>query len=584
MKKIILYICAVLISFSVSAKPVSSSDAHRVAVNFWNQHVKGDCPELIDMTAFFGLSEMYLFCTVDNNGFIIVADDDIATPILGYSTSNGILRDDMPENLTGWLNHYSNEISSARANGYNGDQKTDELWHKLLYSTSSPKTKSTKSVEPLIATQWDQTAPYNNKCPYDKNGNGQSVRSVTGCVATAMAQVLKFWNWPIKGYGSKTYTCTTLSPNATTNSISANFDTIYQWNMMPAGGTITPTSGWNAQQKSAVALLIFHCGVSVSMGYRYTSSSASSSDIPNALRQYFGYTYNISFKKKSAYTESTWKDMIVAEIDARRPVLYRGEGSDGTGGHSFVCDGYDAEGVFHFNWGWSGSGDGYYPLSSLTPTSTGTGAGLGDFTYDQGAVFGIMPGIQTNNSFSVNNTVVQGGTLTGTCGLRNSGMKVFSGYFGVAAYNDMGELVAMLAQTEQTSVNGNSNKTISINYPIDEYWELGTYTVKAVCSLDGIDWRPIETGYNGCATESSFTVIEPLSINTTSETKPFTFAGKKAIVISNAEGCNVSITDIMGRIVYRASCNASTTTIPVAKSGVYLVKIDGKPATKVYVK
>ena len=584
MKKGLLYICAVLIGFSVTAKPVSLNDARRVAINFWNQTAKTECPELIDMTAQFALSEMYLFCTADNNGFIIVAADDIATPILGYSTSNALQGEGLPENLAGWLQHYSDEIAAARANGYTGDAKTVELWVRYGSGAKVQGGKSRKSVQPLIATRWDQGTPYNLKCPYDKNGSNQSVRSVTGCMATAMSQVLKYWEWPIKGNGNKTYTCTTLSENAPTRTITANFDTLYLWDKMPAGGDVVPTSGWNAQQKNAVALLIFHCGVSVGMDYRYTQSSASSSDIPNALRQYFGYTYNISFNRKSAYNEATWKEMLVAEIDARRPVLYRGEGSDGTGGHSFVCDGYDEEGVFHFNWGWSGSGDGYYQLSSLTPTSTGTGAGLGNYTYDQGAVFGIMPGIQTNNSFNVTNTVVQGGTLTGSCGIRNSGMKAFMGYFGIAAYDSEGCFLTMLAQTEQTTINGNSNKSITVNYIIDETMPLGTYTTKAVCSLDGTNWRQIETGYNGCNTEALFTVIEPLAVNSASKSETLVSSNKKEIVVTNADGCRVSISDIMGRIVYRATCKSSVETIPVAKPGVYLVKIDGNAAMKVIVK
>lgn len=509
-----LFIGVCVMCFAAHSKSVSVDDARRVAANFWSQTAKSECPILVNISPILGLTEQYLFVSSNNDGFVIVAADDIATPILGYSVTNGFTGESLPEHLDEWLRHYDHEIAAARDAGYRGDKSSDDEWERLL-NNRERKGPARKSVAPMVATQWDQGHPYNMKCPYDHNGSS-NVRSVTGCVATAMSQVLKYWNWPLKGSGSHSYTCYTISESAPTRTVEADFSsTTYNWSLMPAGGGNTAGS-WTSGQKNAVSTLIFHCGVSVEMKYTYSSSSSSSSYIPNALKSYFGYATTVNYVHKQGYTEDNWKNLIKGEIDAGRPVLYRGEGEDGTGGHSFVCDGYDASDNFHFNWGWSGAGDGYYSTNSLTPTSTGTGAGLGDYTYSQGVVIKITPQFQTYNTFSVTEYVGVGGELVGSVGLRNSGMTSFSGYIGVAVYNSEDLLITLLATSDQITFNGNSTRTITINHTLESSLTPGTYTAKAVCSLDGATWYPVKSGYNGCATEAQFTVTdgsEPLVEN-----------------------------------------------------------------------
>lgn len=706
MKKLILSIVVLVMCFAASAKRVSVDDARRVAVNFWNQTTKSECPQLVNVSPIVGLTEQYLFVSVDNDGFVIVAADDIATPILGYSVNNGFAGESMPPHLEEWLMHYDKEIVSARNAGYQGDESSDSEWYRLLNNIEK-KGASTKSVTPLVTTQWDQGYPYNTQCPYDNNGHS-NVRSVTGCVATAMSQVMKYWNWPLKGNGSHSYTCSTLSPNAPTNELSADFSsTTYNWNLMPAGGG-NSASSWAAGQRNAVSTLIYHCGVSVEMKYKHSASSASTSSVPNALKNFFGYSNTATYTYKQSYNEANWLALIEGEIDEGRPVLYRGEGEDGTGGHSFVCDGYDANNKFHFNWGWSGSGDGYYSTSSLTPTSTGTGAGLGNYTYSQGAVIKITPQLQTHNSFTLDEYVASGSNLTGTCGIRNSGVCAFKGYIGVAAYNSTGHLVTILAQSDLITFNGNSSRNITINQTTGSPLVLGTYTAKAVCSMDGSTWHPIMYGYNGCATETTFTVTdgsqptgEPClkifenfsisssiysvgdeilgscgiknvgtatysgllgvaaynssnqivaimdmdnrtiaaysmtniqfnytipagftngtytvkavsstdngttwqAIDSSNDGTPtqvyFNIGGNSiedihqndvkvnvlgsSIVISDAEGYEVSIVDLMGRTIHKTHCNREHVSLRIDRRGVYLVKIGDMPAKKVYV-
>lgn len=512
MKRILLTIQLVLLCAVAFSTPVSIETARTVATNFWETRTGNTNPVFQEVSNDLGLENMYVFITKDNDGFVIVSANDVAIPILGYSFYNGIRRDEsIPLNMFKWLNHYSDEIKALAATNNTADTETAAKWNTLISNNPSTKNNGTKAVAPLITTMWNQTAPYNNKCPYDKDGSGHSIRAVTGCVATAMAQVMKFWEWPIKGTGSKTYTCYSLSPNATTRTISADFDTVYKWSIMPNGGMNgynDIANSWTATQKNAVALLMFHCGVSVNMSYSYQSSGAIQSNVVTALKNYFYYSTS-SYKSKSQYSDANWKTLIKNEIDAGRPTVYGGSAQDGTDGHSFVCDGYDDEDNFHFNWGWSGSGDGYYPLSSLNPGSGGVGSEGYNFTYHQDAVIGIIPGLQTNQSFNFNNTdntVEMLSRLTGSCGFRNTSAKQFTGYLGVAAYNDSDELVTIIAKTGVVNVNANGTKTLNINYTASAPITAGQYTAKAVCSIDGTNWKPLVIGYNNCPTEVDFTV------------------------------------------------------------------------------
>lgn len=585
MKRVFLTVLSVTLCFASFAKHVSIETAQRVAVNFWKtQTVKTPVFEEISNT--LGLDCMYFFVTSDNNGFVIVAADDAATPILGYSTSNGIFHTaELPDNLRGWLSHYTEEIKYAQKNNLEADPKTASEWQKLIAGVSPKSTKGAKAVEPLIATRWDQGAPYNNKCPYDKNSYGMSERAVTGCVATAMAQVMKYWEWPIKGTSSKTYTCTSLSPNATTRTVSANFDTLYYWDRMLEGGDITPTNTWNTSQRAAVALLMFHCGVSVQMSYSYAGSAALQYKVPDALKNYFFYSKDATYKQKSSTSETAWKTMLKNEIDARRPVVYGGAASDGSDGHSFVCDGYDASENFHFNWGWSGGSDGYFPLSSLNPGSGGIGSTGYNFTYYQDAVTGIMPGIQTTTSFTMtNSSFPMGDRITGVCTFRNVSMKQFKGYLGIGAYNTNGNLVTMIAQTSLTTVNSNASQSLNISHIVGSPLTSGSYIAKAVCSIDGENWVPIVIGYNSCPTEVPFTITGNNGIDDIDATRYHVFAQGRTVVIDDAQNMPISVVDMMGRVVYSSKATSENVSISLPKSGIYLVKIGNEPAHKIMVR
>lgn len=305
------------------------------------------------------------------NSFVLVAADDCARPILAYSKDFSFKAENMPENIQGWLNSLNEEIQEGIDRKLEATEAICQEWNLLLQG-SKPEPKHRAEVKALVKTHWDQYEPYNNNCP-----DG----SLTGCVATVMAQLMKYWEWPAKGVGSHQYTHATYGP------ISANFgNTTYDWDNM------VDEVSWDGPevQQRAVATLMYHCGVSVDMDYSPDGSAAFSEDVAGALSTYFDYNSNdIQWKTVADLGTTAWLTLLKTELNAGRPMLYRGQ-SDG-GGHAFICDGYDPNDYLHFNWGWSGFCDGYYAFGALDPGAGGSGSGAGSYNEKNSAVVGIHP-------------------------------------------------------------------------------------------------------------------------------------------------------------------------------------------------
>lgn len=562
MKNIITFAAALLLCATMFAKPVDVNTARQVAVNFWKSTDRGIAthvdPTFQEISTELGLRGFYVFNTVDNDGSVLVSADDAMTPILGYSTTNGMVgRTAMPANLRWWLNHYSEEYDAVQTYSLEVDEATANEWVELIDGTYTTKGNGAKVVNALIQTKWDQESPYNNLCPIDG-----SSRSATGCVATAMAQVMKYWAWPTTGTGSHSYTTETqhLSVSATFSS------TTYQWSNMPEGGysgyTYLPNS-WTSEQKTAVATLMFHCGVSVDMDYTSSDygSGAYSEDVPNALTTYFGYAPGARVVYKDNYSNDDWSAILKAELDATRPMLYGGQSS--AGGHSFICDGYDANNKFHFNFGWSGSGDNFYALTSINPGSGGMGGGSYNFTSDQDAIIGISspngnpvdpatipPNIVTYETFTINSPVTYGSTITGTCSFANFG-STYTGYLGVAAYLN-NSFVKVLAKTNRVTIQQWQGPDLTISCPATSPLGNGTYTAKAVFSSDGQNWYPLEVGYNA-----------PISVT-------FTITGAPTMYTISAVPNNANMGTVSGGGSYASGATATLTATP--KSGYRFVR------------
>jgi hypothetical protein len=377
----------------------------------------------IQATTFF-----YVFNS-GTNGYVMVSGDDIVTPILGYSDEGTFDPNNIPPNTAKWFEGYKDQIRFAIENQIKATDEISAEWQNLkVGNSSSSSARASSSVNPLIQTKWDQSPNYNVLCPYD---NQYSQRTVTGCVATAMAQIMKYWNFPTNGSGFHSYN------HPKYGTLSANFgSTTYQWGSMP---NIVSSSN------NAVATLMYQCGVSVDMNYGVSSqggSSAQTLDVVDALKTYFGYPTSVQGKYRSNYTETQWKNLLKTELDASRPIQYAGSGSGG--GHSFVCDGYDNNDFFHFNWGWSGSSDGYFSVNALSPGSLGTGGGTGGFNSNQRAIIGIQAptGVQTYNMALYNNVtslpypLYYGNAFTVTTNIANNGTNNFAGDYCAAIFDD----------------------------------------------------------------------------------------------------------------------------------------------------
>ena len=312
---------------------------------------------------------LYVF-NKGNDGFVIASADDRLPALLGYSDNGAFNPSEVSPELKWWLSQYADEASFYLC-GSNGAASAE--------SGSFPSKASRANIPELLTTKWNQDAPYNLDCPEDGYG-----RSVTGCVATAMAQVIKYHSYPTQGTGQHSYNWNgktlTFDYGATT------FD--YADMLDEYDDSATPS------QQAAVAALMYACGVGVEMDYSSYESGASDMYIPYALKTYFNYDSGTRLLKRNCFTSDEWEDLVYEELAANRPVIYGGQAPNG--GHQFVCDGYK-DGYYHINWGWAGLGDGYFLLSSLDPGQEGIGGFAGGYNSDQAMVYGAKPSSGSNN-------------------------------------------------------------------------------------------------------------------------------------------------------------------------------------------
>ena len=368
MKKISLFLTLIVVSLflsTVQAAPVDSLTAKNLARDYWGgitrtpvERLK-DLPVEIEYTAISeesGFANTPLVCyyivNVGQSGFVIIAGDNRITPVLGYSTESRFETDGMPENVRFWLESIREEIAYAlNENLLTATPKITYQWNHLAELAGAKSVV----VDALVQTTWNQSKYYNQLCPADTAGPDGHV--YTGCVATAMAQIIRYWEWPWSGLNTNTYTSDYVP-------LTADFGSaIYNYDNMP----VILDSSSTATQIDAVAMLSYHCGVSVDMGYSPDGSGAISNKVPDALMQYFAYPSGMSFLYKEDYTAAEWDTILQNELNHARPVYYAG--SSDAGGHAFICDGYDNDGTYHFNWGWNGHYNGFFLIDSLTPGS-----------------------------------------------------------------------------------------------------------------------------------------------------------------------------------------------------------------------
>lgn len=484
MKKFIAILSLFCVSFSMYAHPVTPAAAWKAAQVFYGQTMpatlQNEMPAMTPVTMPYiqtnaSEPEFYIYSTPGT--FIIIAGDDASVPVVAYSNEGTLSSGkSVPEGFIKWMDKVKREIQYIREQHLEADEAIAESWNRLL--NNKPLTTATNAVSPLIVTKWDQSPYYNALCPYD---NTYSQRTVVGCVATAMAQIMKYYNYPATGTGSHSYN------HARYGTLSANFGaTTYNWSSMP--NSISSAN-------SAVATLSYHCGVAVDMDYNVGSqggSGAYPSALPNAYKNYFGYASTVTYYTRSSYADATWINMMKAELDAARPVQYSGQGTNG--GHSFIMDGYDNSNNFHFNWGWSGSSDGYFAINALNPGSLGTGGGSGGFNAYQTAIIGIKPpnggggggstmDMRLYSAITVNpNPINYNSAFTVSCQVANYGTTTaqnFSGDFTAAVFNSSNQFVSYIETKTGYTLNYNSYFTNPVVFSTSAISALtpGTYTI-----------------------------------------------------------------------------------------------------------
>lgn len=393
MRNISLFLAAFFACQVSFGKSVDEQSAKIIGYNFLNNQGVHTDRSAISLTYTAtstingaSVTDFYVFST-GAIGFVIVSGDDNVIPVLGYSTESVFRTENMPASVNSWFETYKNEINYVIQNNVPANTGVAEQWRLLQQNTPSVRSgeKTTATyIAPMLHTLWNQAPYYNSLCPFDASAD---TNAVTGCVATAMAQVMKYWNWPKQGVGSNSY-------NSPYGMLSANFGaTTYEWDSMP---------NILSKNDTYIGTLMLHTGISVNMSYGVTESGSfvtkASSPITNcaqyALVAYFRYAPTIQGLSRGGYDDSTWAAIIESEIDAKRPVIYTGDGS--SGGHCFVADGYTTGDRIHINWGWGGYENGFFTVSNLAP-------GTETFNNDQTLLIGIVPenpalGVQTTNT------------------------------------------------------------------------------------------------------------------------------------------------------------------------------------------
>ena len=446
---VLLLVCG---QATIQAKRISQWQAQQQAYSFWGKQMpmKAKAKSRVVSTASLSTlgNDSYYVFNNDAGGFVIIAGDDAVAPVLGYTSTGAFDANNLPEGLKDLLKSYEQQIAALGKN----------------YKANTTSTRAEFTGEKLLNTaKWNQGAPFNKYTPNNY---------VTGCVATAVAIVMKHHGYPAKGVGSHSYTWNG-------QNLTASFEHDYDWANMPGRYT-----GDNDAAFDGVARLMSDLGIAVNMQYANGGSASALEDLVTALKKYFGYSKYARHLKIEDLGAEAWNGRLRAEIDANRPVLYAASDAN-VGGHSFVIDGYKDE-SFSVNWGWGGYCDGFYRVGALNPEVDGTPQG-DQYNSSQAAVFALQPSdgkeVLSNLRFikvdgyletmNMNVTDVKAGknlTLY-LLPLQSYGENSYTGKIAIALKNAKGEIREVFAET--------GIKELEHGYYIDQYLLGGACTVDA---------------------------------------------------------------------------------------------------------
>ena len=439
MKKLFPLFLGMACVSTVAARTVEPAEANAIASDFMQMLTPGRVSTL-NRTVLKSVSnatpQPYYIYNNPNGGYVIVAGDDRLGSILAYSDNGVIELENAPDGLTGLLGQYAAAYTALQ-------QNPSDYPATAISQTPVPE------VHPILnPINWGQDSPFNLMTPTYTSGL-KKVNYYTGCVACAATQIMRHYEWPKQGTGSKTYT-----DPLSKNTLSANFGaTQYDWSQMPKVVPNDPT----AAQQQAYSTLAAHMGVALEMQYEASGSGTYDMLVPYALRNYFGYDNAVRSHNRAYYSTGEWMQIIKDELQAGRPVFYGGTSDAGTGGHAFVIDGYDSEGLVHVNWGWYGRSNGYFMINHLDPTSLGEGGGAGGYNLNQDMVTGIQPAQPgSERSYSIYGATRLsvdgpfGDALTIMTYIENTDMEPFTGFVDVLLYDADNNLAATLGTTPVT--------------------------------------------------------------------------------------------------------------------------------------
>ena len=453
MKRLFLLGMLLITGWCMHAAQLTESEAYRIAQKYnrslaatpWKQKAPGTVEVAPD-------AEYYVFKASQNQGYVIVSGEDSLTELVGYSDSGTIDMDNLPDNLSSWLEAYAEYVKAVR------HSKAEPYKNNLLAPYPV--------IRPLLGEiQWNQSMPYNDMCPYD---SGARERCPSGCVATALAQIMKYWEWPVNGVGSYSYT-------SNYGVLSADFTKTYQWDKMRDIYNAYYDADWNIikewtqEEGDAVAQLMADLGVALEMDYAPGGSGSNDIMVERAMRNHF--RYEVENHPRLSMASSEFVDLLVTELQQSRPVYFSGGSASGSG-HAFVVDGCKADGYFHVNWGWGGMSNGYFNVNYMNPNEQGIGGSDGGYFMRQSATTlkpyrdgDVAPQKQVQLSYTTSSGNDVAGLVANvtSCskyeqiaftvyGLWNSSSREYYGNVRTCVKDELGDIVA--AGTQYLQVEG----------------------------------------------------------------------------------------------------------------------------------
>ena len=498
----------------------------------------------------------YVFDNVSGGGFVIVAGDDVASPVLGYSFTEEFPEGTLPPNVQDWLDGLREEINAARRGGWEAEAAVTRAWQN---------TRSGDVVVDLETARWDQGAPYNQLCPLYR-----TAQTYTGCTATALAIIMRYHQWPERGVGTLPAYVTT------TNHLTIPAQKLghaYDWDNMP----LDYGRSYTQAQAQAVATLMRDCGYMLESDYGTDDNGGTGAYVDAVLRvaEYMDYDKSIRCVMRDSYTSSEWYELMQDELDSSRPILYTGSSEEA--GHAFVLDGYTTDNYYSVNWGWSGYYNGYFLLSALDPEGQGAGGGSGSYNNGQVAVIGIQKdkggeyvedirfypyeaegvlynGISTLSTISTNLPFYFSAGM-----FINMGQQAFNGEVLFAMTDKNGQFVEELGtltlELDPSYMTGWSKIQATITAPIQKGYRLRAY----YRSENTPEWTLVRgNDEEGCVWE--YILLDEYTIE---QSTSFTYnKNDRKIYLTVSNGISVSLTDASGK-AYNQTIRREGTSVTV---------------------